>query len=123
YVASCRGHGYRLLASMTALPAINANPGGNATAHALYMQARTVARGTIASTDKALGMIDEALSHNPEHPAARGYRAFLLAGSVGLSGKPPAQLVVAGQEAMLALSLDAQLPDAHIALGMVAAQQ
>jgi DNA-binding winged helix-turn-helix (wHTH) protein len=119
YIVSRRGYGYRLLSQMTQLSEQRAAASPYPEAEALYLQARTIMRGTHDSRDEALAYLDRALSHDPRFAPALAYRALLLAGSVALSGAPPVLLDTAERSASQALALDARLADAHIALAMI----
>lgn len=123
YLASRRGHGYRLLSPMVALPAGRSRHEPDAQVRMLYQQARAIIRGTHASRDESLRFLDRALQIDPLFAPARAYRALLRAGSVPLSGEPPGVLEVAQHDAMSALAADPDLPDAHVALGMVSAER
>jgi DNA-binding winged helix-turn-helix (wHTH) protein len=122
YIASRRGYGYRLLSSMVELaPDVGDGPAGEA--FALYQQGRAIVRGSHASRDEALGFLDRSLEIDPTLAPALAHRALLVAGSVPLSGEPRGRLLDAEHDARQALQLDAGLADAHVALGMIAADR
>jgi DNA-binding winged helix-turn-helix (wHTH) protein len=123
YVASRRGHGYRLMSTMARL-SIESPPEGRGTpAHELYLQARVVMRGTHESRDQALALLDQALARDPEFAQALAYRALLQAGSVALSGAPASRLESAERDAVRALASDPDLADAHVARAMICADR
>jgi DNA-binding winged helix-turn-helix (wHTH) protein len=123
YIASRRGHGYRLLSAMIALPATAERYDQAGEAFALYQQARAIVRGTHASRDEALRFLDAALAQDRELAPALAHRALLVAGSVPLSGEPRARLADAEEDARRALRRDPELVDAHAALGMIDADR
>mgnify|MGYP005811465073 CR=1 FL=1 len=120
YIASRRGYGYRLLSPLVELDRVN-GPAGEA--FALYQQGRAIVRGSHVSRDEALRFLDRALEIDPTLAPALAHRALLVAGSVPLSGEPRGRLLDAQHDARQALRLDAGLADAHVALGMVAADR
>jgi TolB-like protein/Flp pilus assembly protein TadD len=90
-------------------------------AHRLYLQARMANRGTKDSVSRSLSLIDQALNRDPNFAHAMAYRAVLQAGGVMLRGLPPEMLEEPQQLAKHALEACADLPDAHMALGLISA--
>ncbi|MEJ1964611.1 MAG: winged helix-turn-helix domain-containing protein [Gammaproteobacteria bacterium] len=123
YLASRRGHGYRLMSPMVPLPLGQSRPSRDDQAYELYMQARAIVRGTSESKDEALKFLERALSRDPEFAQALAYRALLQAGSVALTGAPRDLLVSAEQDAVRALWLDPDLSDAYVARALVYADR
>jgi DNA-binding winged helix-turn-helix (wHTH) protein len=119
YIVSRRGYGYRLVSPMVSLSTGKPERTYKDRAHELYLQARVVMRGTHASRDEALVLVDQALSEDPQFAQALAYRALLLAGSVRLSGMSPSRLAKAEQDAMQALAIDPDVSDAHVARALV----
>jgi DNA-binding winged helix-turn-helix (wHTH) protein len=123
YIESRRGHGYRLLSAMTALPEQRAAASKDPEAEALYLQALAIMRGTHDSRDESLVFLDRALERDPQFGAALAHRALLHAGSVALSGAPPTLLKAAERDATQALARYDGLADAHLALAMIRASR
>ena len=123
YIASRRGHGYRLMSKMTPLPGRMSRTTRDSQAYELYLQARVVMRGTHESRDRALILLEQALSRDPELAPALAYRALLLAGSVALSGAPANRKISAEQDAIRALASDPDLADAHVARAWILADR
>lgn len=119
YIASRRGHGYRLLSRMVGLVPARAGAAQSGAAGELYEQARAITRGTHSSRDAALKFLDRALVIDPALAPALAHRALLVAGSVPLSGEPRHRLRDAQRDAQAALQLDPGLAEAHVALGMI----
>jgi DNA-binding winged helix-turn-helix (wHTH) protein len=123
YIASRRGHGYRLMSKMVPLPGEVSRASRDSQAHELYLQARVVMRGTHESRDRALMLLDQALSRDPDFAPALAYRALLHAGSVALSGAPASRSIGAEQDAIRALASDPDLADAHVARAWILADR
>jgi DNA-binding winged helix-turn-helix (wHTH) protein len=121
YIASRRGHGYRLLSRVVGLVPSRIGAAHSGEAGELYEQARAITRGTHSSRDAALQFLDRALAIDPALAPALAHRALLVAGSVPLSGEPRQRLADAHRDAETALRLDPGLAEALVALGMIEA--
>jgi TolB-like protein/Tfp pilus assembly protein PilF len=94
-------------------------PTQDSRAYRLYLQARTIARGTDESNRRAMALFDEALSLDPDFADALAYRAILMAGGAFLGREPLDLLDRARADATRALMFRPALAAAHTALGMI----
>jgi TolB-like protein/DNA-binding winged helix-turn-helix (wHTH) protein len=90
-------------------------PSRDVQAYDLYLQARSINRGTASSIRQALPMVNQALVRDPDFADAYASRAMLLAGSVVFGMAPSASLDGAEDDAVRALALNPNLAEAHTA--------
>jgi TolB-like protein/DNA-binding winged helix-turn-helix (wHTH) protein len=94
-------------------------PSTNVHAYELYLQARSIARGTGPSEHQAAVLLDQALSLDPDFAEALGDRAIIGAASVALAGAPTQLLEGAQRDATRALASDSTSSDANTAQELV----
>ena len=114
-VRALRGY---LRVELTAPPE-RAPPSKDVQAYELYMQARSVARGTDASQRHAGLLLDQALARDPDFANALGLRAIMHAGAVALSGAPLSLLEGAERDAARALTLNSRSAEANTAQELI----
>ncbi len=99
---------------LTAPPA-RMPPSTDVQAYELYLQARSVSRGTVLSEQQASALLDQALARDPDFAEALGDRAILVAAGVELTGAPAPLLEGAQRDAARALALSPISTEANVA--------
>ncbi len=94
-------------------------PSKDAQAYELYMQARSVSRGTDASERLAASLLDQAIARDPDFADALGLRAITHAGAVALSSAPLSLLEAAERDAERALALNPRSAEANTAQELI----
>ena len=94
-------------------------PSKDAQAYELYMQARSVSRGTDASERLAASLLDQAIARDPDFADALGLRAITHAGAVALSSAPLSLLEAAERDADRALALNPRSAEANTAQELI----
>jgi TolB-like protein/DNA-binding winged helix-turn-helix (wHTH) protein/Flp pilus assembly protein TadD len=100
-------------------PAARLPPSQNVEAYELYLQARAAGKGTVASEQRALVLVGQAIARDPGFARALAYRAFLRSNH-SLEAGNAAVLDDAAQDAARALTLSPGLAEAYEALGQIA---
>jgi TolB-like protein/tetratricopeptide (TPR) repeat protein len=90
-------------------------------AYRLYLQARAAYIPTQEGVHRAMDLYDQALARDPRFAQALAWRADTRSGALRLGFPYPGALEKSEEDARRALALDASLPEAHLALGDVAA--
>jgi TolB-like protein/DNA-binding winged helix-turn-helix (wHTH) protein len=103
---------------LTAPPA-RMPPSTDVQAYELYLQARSVSRGTELSERQALVLLDQALARDPDFADALGDRAIIGAGAVALAGAAAPSLEGAQRDATRALALSPNSPEANTAQELI----
>lgn len=98
-------------------------PSKDVQAYELYLQARSVSRGTPASQRQATLLLDQALVRDPDFANALGMRAVGHAGDVALGGAPAPLLQDAQRDATRALALNPRSAEANTAQELIYALQ
>jgi len=94
-------------------------PSTNVQAYELYLQARSIARGTGPSEHQAAALLDQALALDPDFAEALGDRAIIGAASVALAGAPTQLLEGAQRDATRALTSDPTSSHANTAQELI----
>jgi DNA-binding winged helix-turn-helix (wHTH) protein/tetratricopeptide (TPR) repeat protein len=94
-------------------------PSKDVQAYELYMQARSVSRGTDASERLAASLLDQAIAQDPDFADALGLRAITHAGAVALSSAPLSLLEAAERDAERALALNPRSAEANTAQELI----
>ncbi|HEY6456788.1 MAG TPA: winged helix-turn-helix domain-containing protein [Steroidobacteraceae bacterium] len=100
-------------------PVTRPPPSQNLQAYQLYLQARSAGKGTAASEQRALVLVGQAISRDPDFARALAYRAFLRSASVGMASEALPTLDGAERDATRALTLSPGLGEAYAALGQI----
>ncbi len=94
-------------------------PSTNVQAYELYLQARSISRGTGPSEHQAAALLDQALALDPYFAEALGDRAIIGAASVALAGAPTRLLEGAQRDATRALASDPASSHANTAQELI----
>jgi TolB-like protein len=90
-------------------------------AYRLYLQARAAYNATEEGLHRAMALYDQAVARDPHFAQALAWRSETLGGAIRLGFPYPNALEKSEEDARRALALDSSLPEAHLALGQIAA--
>jgi TolB-like protein/DNA-binding winged helix-turn-helix (wHTH) protein len=96
-------------------------PSTDVQAYQLYLQARSINRGTRTSVLRASALLDQALARDPDFAEALGDRAIIQAAGVVLGSAPAAALASAQRDTVRALMLSPHSAVANTAQELISA--
>jgi adenylate cyclase len=101
------------------VPAARPPPTRDVQAYDLYLQARLIARSTVASMREAFPLVDQAIARDPDFVDARALRAMLQADYAALGAGPLTLVDAAQRDIARALALSPDSMEAHTAQGQI----